>query len=298
MSQQFAELDNEFGLLEETAAEAEIPYGAAAAVRRSWVSVLAGGYVSTVVWGKGPADVVFLHEAGRSARAWDEVALALSRPAVAIDLPGHGRSSWRNDRRYEPRKLAAAVAEAILSLAPRPRLVVGSGLGGLAALALTTAPHPSLLPRLVLVDTLPGLEALAAREPRTGPERFVAREEAVNFLASIYPKWRPASIRREVLYELDQKSAGAWEWRHHPGNLADPSGSQFDDLTLWDELAALAVPVWVIRGNRSARVGPDVLAELTRRAPNVRVMTIPSAEDVVADQPVILAARLNRLLAT
>lgn len=88
MSQQFAELDNEFGLLEETAAEAEIPYGAAAAVRRSWVSVLAGGHVSTVVWGKGPADVVFLHEAGRSARAWDEVALALSRPAVAIDLPG------------------------------------------------------------------------------------------------------------------------------------------------------------------------------------------------------------------
>ena len=112
--------------------------------------------MSAVVWGTGPADVVFLHEAGRSARAWDEVALAIDRSAVAIDLPGHGRSSWRRDGRYEPRKIAAAVAETLRSLAPNARLVVGSGLGGLTALALTTTPRPSLLPELVLVDTLPG----------------------------------------------------------------------------------------------------------------------------------------------
>jgi pimeloyl-ACP methyl ester carboxylesterase len=297
MSQQFAELDNEFGILDQTAADAEIFYGPVPAVRRSRVNVAAGGHVSAVVWGKGPADVVFLHEAGRSARAWDEIALALGRPAAAIDLPGHGGSSWRSDRRYEPRKIAAAVAETILSSAPRARLVVGSGLGGLAALALTTAPRPPLLPQLVLVDTVPGTGISAPREPRTGPERFGSREEAVTFLSSVYPKWRAPSLRREVIYELEQAPDGSWAWRHHPGNMADPSGSQFDDLTLWDELAALAIPVWVIRGDRSARITADVLAELARRAPNVNVITVPAAEDVAADQPVKLAARLNRLLA-
>ncbi|MFF0000097.1 alpha/beta fold hydrolase [Streptomyces avermitilis] len=39
--------------------------------------------------------VVLLHDAGSSARAWDDVLLALDRPAVALDLPGHGRSSRR-----------------------------------------------------------------------------------------------------------------------------------------------------------------------------------------------------------
>jgi pimeloyl-ACP methyl ester carboxylesterase len=296
VAQKSAEIDGEFGLLEEAAAEAEIPY-AAAAVRRSWLDVGRGCHVSAVVWGNGPAEVVLLHEAGRSARQWDEVALALRRPAVAIDLPGHGRSSWRADARYEPRKLATAVAGAIRLAAPQARLVAGSGLGGLTALALATTPRPALLPKLVLVDTLPGIGALAAREPRTGPERFGSRDEAIRFLASTYPKWREAAIRREVLYELGQTPAGVWEWRHHPGNLADPTGSQFDDPTLWGELAALAVPAWLIRSYRSARIIPDVVGQLTRRAPNVQTITVPDPGDVVADRPAELAALLNQLLA-
>jgi pimeloyl-ACP methyl ester carboxylesterase len=81
--------------------------------------VQAGGHVSAVAWGTGPPEVIFLHEAGRSARAWDEVALGLGRPSVAIDLPGHGRSGWRRTGRYEPRVIAGAIAEAIRSFAPR-----------------------------------------------------------------------------------------------------------------------------------------------------------------------------------
>ncbi len=297
MSQLSAELDNEFGLLEETAAEAGIRYDGSLAVRRTCLNVPPGGQVSAVVWGTGPADVVFLHEAGRSARAWDEVALAIDRPAVAIDLPGHGRSSWRRDGRYEPRKIAAAVAETLRSLAPTARLVVGSGLGGLTALALTTTPRPSLLPELVLVDTLPGIGAIAPREPRTGPERFGSLGEAAKFLASVYPKWPSASLHREVAYELVQVPDGSWAWRYHPGSLADPSGSQFDDLTLWDELAALAIRVTQIHGDRSTRITPDVLVEIARRAPNVQVRTVPAAGDVLADQPLALARQLNRLLA-
>jgi hypothetical protein len=41
------------------------------------------------------------------------------------------------------------------SFAPRASLVVGSGLGGRTALALTTMPRPAFLPRLALIDTLP-----------------------------------------------------------------------------------------------------------------------------------------------
>ncbi len=48
--------------------------------------------------------------------------------AAAIDLPGRDRSNWRSDGRYEPRQVAAAVtAIAVLSAAPRGRLVAAPG---------------------------------------------------------------------------------------------------------------------------------------------------------------------------
>jgi pimeloyl-ACP methyl ester carboxylesterase len=267
------------------------------AVRRLRLGVPGGGHLSALAWGEGAAEVVFLHEAGRSAREWDQVARCLSSPAVAIDLPGHGHSSWRRDGLYQPRRIAAAVAEGILSLAPGRRLVVGSGLGGLTALALATGPRPPLLPRLVLIDTLPGLVSYVAHEPRTGPERFGSRNAAMRFLAAVYPKWPTAVIRHEVDHELQREADGSWGWRHHPGNQADPTGSQFDDLSLWQELAALESPVWVVRGDLSARVNADIAGQLERRAPGVQLMTITGGADVVAGKPAELADRLNQMLA-
>src|SRR5450759_3143365 len=156
MSESFAALDNEFAGIGESAAKARLGDDAVPGVHRGWVTVPGDEHIGAVVWGSGPPEVVFVHEAGRSARAWDEVALRLGRPSVAIDLPGHGRSDWRPDGRYEPRKLAGTLAEAIRSLAPRVSLVVGGGLGGRTSLALITTPRPTFLPRVALIDTLPG----------------------------------------------------------------------------------------------------------------------------------------------
>src|SRR4051812_74943 len=129
---EFTDLGDEFALVGQAAAEAGLPGDQALPrVRRGWVNVPTGGHVSGVFWGEGPPELVFLHDAGESARAWDAVALAVGRASVAIDLPGHGRSDWRREGRYEPGKLAPAVAEAIRSFAPRTRIVAGTGLGGL-----------------------------------------------------------------------------------------------------------------------------------------------------------------------
>jgi len=51
MPQQFADLGTESGIPGQTAAAARIRYGAAPAVRSSWVNVPAGGHVGAVAWG-------------------------------------------------------------------------------------------------------------------------------------------------------------------------------------------------------------------------------------------------------
>ena len=93
---------------------------------------------------------------------WDTVALALGRPAVAFDLPGHGRSSRRADRDYGPWSNAEAVAAAMVELAPSVEAVVGMSLGG-ATLIRLAATRPDLVRRAVIVDVTP-----QAIEP-TGP---------------------------------------------------------------------------------------------------------------------------------
>jgi esterase len=295
MPESFAALDSEFAGLATSAGAAGLGADAVPRVHRSSVTGPAGEHVSVVVWGSGPPEVVFAHEAGRSARAWDDVALRLGRPSIAIDLPGHGRSEWRPDGRYAPRRLAGAIAEAMRSLAPQARLVVGSGLGGRAALALITTPRPAFLPRLALIDTLPGTAA-RGQEASPGTERFTGRGEAVARLTARHPEWPEAALGREADRELVQDPDGTWRWRHHIGNLADTADPHFDDETLWEELAGLAKPAFVIHGARSARLTAADLLDLERRTPRVALITIPGVADVVAGEPGTLARLLNRLV--
>ena len=303
MSQGFTDLDDEFALVEETAAEAGLSGGTLPRVRRSWVNVPTGGHVSGVFWGEGQAELVFLHDAGESARAWDTVALAAGRTSVAIDLPGHGRSDWRRDGHYEPGKIAPAVAEAIRSFAPRARIVVGAGLGGRTAVALHRR-HPQLLARLALVDTLPGAgsgRVQDSTDPKTPkrPERFASREEAFAVLASRRPERGSRVLRREIIYELVQDPDGSWGWRHHPGNLPGDPAAAPDDDALWHELAQFSSPVALIRGDWGGPLRAVDLAVLRQRVPHGQVITIPGAgADLIATQPAALAAALERLLTT
>jgi pimeloyl-ACP methyl ester carboxylesterase len=184
LAQDLDELADEFAVVGQAAEEAGWA-GAPLRVRRGWVSVPAGGpvsavpagrvsavpaggQVSAVIWGAGAPELVFLHDRRESARVWDGVVLAAGRGAVAIDLPGHGWSGGRRDGRYEAARIAPAVAEAIRSFAPRARLVVGTGLGGLTALAVSRR-YPWLVPGIALVSTLPGALADRSRAGR-GPD--------------------------------------------------------------------------------------------------------------------------------
>jgi pimeloyl-ACP methyl ester carboxylesterase len=286
------QLDNEFSLV-----AAAAPGTTQARVRRSWVNVATGGHVSGIHWGGQGARVVFLHDFARSARSFDRVALALGQPSVAIDLPGHGRSNWRSDGRYSPRRLAAAVAEAARSFAPQAELLVGAGLGGQVAVAIAARQLLPSIRQLALVDPLPGLTSTPAPDrPEAGPTagspalRFASLTDAAEALRPRHPAWPQQEIDKEVATELDQEADGSWAWRHHPGNLPATEAVDAHDPALWDALADLTVPVYALLGSPPATAGAaDALG--------VQFITVAGADgDPVAVAPTALAANIDGLL--
>lgn len=288
---------DEFGLLHENAAEVGLPFDRSAppTVTRRWVEVPSGRTVSALVWGDGPPELAFLHGGAQNAHTWDTVLLALGRPAVALDLPGHGHSDWRDDGDYRPQVMADDVAAALAALAPDTGLLVGMSLGGLTALAALAA-TPELAERLVLVDITPGVNQQKA-EPIisfvAGPEEFESFDAILERTMAFNPTRSRASLRRGVIHNAREREDGTWVWRYDR-----PTEARFGDIdhrfaNLWDAVEEIDHPTMLVQGALSGVVDDDDVAELTRRRPDVVVEVVEDAgHSVQGDRPIELAELL------
>lgn len=209
---------DEFALFGENIAEYDLDVGEIPAVRRVDVSMPhdPGRHVSALRWGDHDVEVVFLHGGAQNAHTWDTVVLALGRPALAIDLPGHGHSHWRDDGAYTPMNLADDVAVVVADLAPEARLVVGMSLGGLTAMELAVR-HPAAVRSLVMVDITPGVNAEKAKaviDFVDGPQEFASFDELLARTKEFNPTRSDSSLRRGILHNAAQRPDGSWQWRY------------------------------------------------------------------------------------
>jgi pimeloyl-ACP methyl ester carboxylesterase len=290
-----AEYD-EFSLFAENAAEAGLPYPGPPVVRRESVEVAPGRSLSALVWGNRPPELVLIHGGGQNAHTWDTVALALDRPQVAIDLPGHGHSDRPGDRVVlDVGAWALDVAEVIERLAPTARLVVGMSLGGSTSIALAVA-RPDLVGKLLLVDVTPGVTREKSSDIAAflaGPESFASFDEILERTRQFNPTRSESSLRRGVLHNAVQRRDGTWTWRHQLGRPAGDGGltmAPTEASARWDELEGLPGPVLLARGALSPVVDDADEAEFRRRRPNDQVVTVAGAgHSIQGDQPLELA---------
>jgi len=289
---------DEFGLFRENAEEYGIPWRGPPAVRREFVDAGDGRRVSALVWGDAEPELVLVHGGAQNAHTWDTVALALDRPLVAVDLPGHGHSDWRDDRGYWPVNNANDVATAIRALAPSADLVVGMSLGGLTSIALA-ARHPELVARLMLVDVTPGVDRDKAAPIAAfvaGPERFESFDEILERTIAFNPTRTESSLRRGILHNARERDDGSWTWRYDRWRLGE--GEDIPDFRpLWDDVSKLTMPVMLVRGADSGVVGDEDVAELRRHQPGVVVEVVEgSGHSVQGDRPVELARLIESFL--
>ena len=284
---------NEFTFLPDNAEQAGVsgPLPAVERIHRDAVSALR--------WGSDPR-VVYLHGGGQNAHTWDTVILGLGLPALAIDLPGHGHSAWREDGDYGPKLNATAVEPVIRELAPEADLVVGMSLGGLTALRLAVT-APDLVPRLVMVDVTPSARERHEQMTKAqmgavalvqGDRTFASFEEMVDVTVAASPHRSRESLRRGVFHNSKQLDDGTWTWRYDTFR----TGGGFDGL--WDDARALRTPTTLVRGAKSFFVNDDDAAEFARVAPGFQqVIVVPDAgHSVQGDQPRALVEILRSVL--
>lgn len=294
------ELDglSEFSLLSENAEQAGVTAPLPEVQR---VEAGAGeSKISALRWGGTPPRIVFLHGGGQNAHTWDTVIVGLGEPALAVDLPGHGHSAWREDGDYSPQINADALLPALRAHAPSAALVVGMSLGGLTAIRLA-AVAPELVKELVLIDVTPS--ALQRHSEMTkeqqgtvalmhGEREFPSFQAMLDLTIAAAPHREVKALRRGVFHNSRRLDNGNWTWRYD----AIRKFPDFD--VLWDDVDRLSAPITLIRGGKSGFVSDDDAAELSRRTQHFRTTHVVenAGHSVQSDQPLALIDLLRAVL--
>ena len=288
-----AEYD-EFGLFAENAAEFGLPYDGPPTVRREFVAVDGDRKLSALGVGHEPA------RARAAPRRRPE------RPHVGHRGPGARPAAGRH-RPARPRPLrrrqggpvdladnAADVAVAIRALAPDAKAVVGMSLGGMTTIELARQ-APELVRSMVLVDITPGVTAEKAKAITdfvNGPATFPSFDD---LLARTMEHNPTRTSRRcggaSCTTPCSSTTAG--------GCGATPATARLgaerrrrreagaDRTDLWDVIAAIQVPLLLVRGMRPQSVVDDKdEAELQRAQPAATVVHVQEAgHSVQGDTP-------------
>lgn len=271
------------------------------------------GMISALKFGSEASTFTFLHGAGLNAHTFDPTVLALNEPALVMDLPGHGRSSWRGDGDYRASTLAPPVAEVLQSQTRNRQVLVGHSLGGLTAIRVA-AEHPTRIQHLVLIDITPGVltgeGADSVREFIGGESTYDSVDEIVDRAIEFDIGHDRAALRRGITLNTRLRPDGKLEWTHHLAHLLaqslrEPSNSPFDSTqtsiaeSLWNDLGEIRlanVPITLIRGD-SGMVSAEHLREWQTRIPSSTVHTVHAGHNVQEHEPLGLAQLLGTTLA-
>lgn len=212
--------------------------------------------------------------------------LAQTHTVYALDLLGFGKSE-RPAIEYTGQLYARLLADFLAEQVDESATVLASSLASAYAVSVA-ASHPERVEHLVLVSptdtTSAGLGSQIARSifraPVLGQTTFnllVSQASIQSYLRRVYAD--PTAVDEALVGQ-------AWATSHLPGARYAPEAFIRGQLDLpWDGmLGRVAVPVLVVRGNRSALGERPSDAEVRRLGPSIELATVEGAGQVPHDE--------------
>lgn len=251
-------------------------------------------------WGGDGPPALLLHGGALTARTWDFVCLALRGGwrLVALDLRGHGDSTWADSYRLDD--YVEDVVTVLDGLGLEAYHLVGMSMGGVVA-AITANAHPERFRSLTLVDIAPGVEPGGTKVMR-GFVESVGEMESIDAVVESALRVSPGKDRERVAYRMEallkQTPEGRWRWKRD-------SRSAPDYLALFERIGQLdrlcietGLPVLLVRGERSRLLDEASAEGFVARVPGARLAVAPGAgHNVQEDNPAFLADALGRFWA-
>ena len=280
----------EFESLVQSASDLEIPHGAD--VRYVSRNLVARQHrFHLLEWGNADASKLFmLHGGHQSAHSWDLVSLNLAQRyhVFTPDQRGHGDSEWARDCAYTNEDMANDAAGLISALSLDRPVVVGHSMGGRNALMMALA-HPNICRALVIVDVGPEISDEGRRTIGSFVRANEEFEDLDHFVENVrrYDPYRSREhIERTVKYNLflraDGKYVSKCDRAPRKLGLHDRQGGG-DRLSL-EAVAAIDVPVLVVRGANSNILAADAAERFVDALPNGELVTVPECGHNVHSQ--------------
>jgi pimeloyl-ACP methyl ester carboxylesterase len=251
-------------------------------------------------WGAGRDACLLLHGFGEGAYVWNRFAPSVAHlfRTLAVDLRGHGDSSWDTMGRYSIENHVADVLHVIQTLRLDRLVLVGHSLGGDIALRVATA-LPSEVVGLALIDFGPDPSPEGVARVRSDFNESIRTWGSADDYASWLQARRPL-VNSEVIQEL---AAGAL--RPDPDGgfrpKSDPSMGKHegadDKIRARQLLKHVMCPVIVVRGIGSAVFSDSSMRQMCNMLQNGCMRVVNRAgHAVMNDNPDGFAEALNPFL--
>jgi 2-succinyl-6-hydroxy-2,4-cyclohexadiene-1-carboxylate synthase len=283
------------------AADPPRPVRRSPVAERRDIDVGDGLRLHVMVDGAGPP-LVLLHGFTGSVESWAPLraAFGAAHTAIAVDLPGHGRSSAPPEpSRYGLDRFADDLARVLDTLGMARVALLGYSMGGRAALRFALR-HPDRVAALALESTSPGIADAAQRADRLAADLALADSIEREGVQAFVARWErlPLWESQRELPESVRASLRTQREANRPDGLANSlrgAGAGVDPSVL-DRLPALRTPTLLVAGALDTKFA-TLARRMERVLPRGCLTVVPRAGHAVhLERPSELAAAVTAFL--
>jgi pimeloyl-ACP methyl ester carboxylesterase len=238
----------------------------------------------------GKPQMLCVHGSAAHAHWFDFVASGLTDDfhVLAPDLRGHGDSEW--DRAANPEynydRYAADLHELCEKLDLRDFILIGHSMGGLVS-TVYAATYPGRARAFIMVDSTLNMPAeRIANMNAVGSREGSSYASADEFLANYKIRPSGSSATPDMVRHLGTHSGRQFEdgrWRNKVDRNVYARRVGRNLIPYW---AHIKIPALLMKGDRSNRISPQIVAQVSALAPQVQVAEVAGCDHhVTLDNP-------------